>query len=79
MKTNMIKHFIIAILTFVSYTLVAQGPPPPPGNPHGGDDDIPMGGNAPVGNGLAIVLSLGAAYGARKVYYYFKDQSALEE
>lgn len=80
MKTNLIKHFIIAIFTFVSYTLAAQGPPPPPGDPHGGNNDIPMGGGAPIGNGLAIILTLGAAYGGRKVYLHFKEEkSTLEE
>ncbi len=40
------------------------GPPPPPGGHGGQDDAIP----APVGGGLALLLALGAAYGAGKVY-----------
>lgn len=39
------------------------GPPPPPGS-HGGDQNI----SAPIGSGLLILLSLGLAYGGKKVY-----------
>ncbi len=31
-----------------------------------------MGGSAPIGSGIAILLSLGAAYGGRKVYKAWK-------
>ena len=41
-------------------------PPPPPGGPAPGD--IPIGGSAPVGSGLVLLLSMGAAYGAKKLY-----------
>ena len=41
-------------------------PPPPPGGPGGGD--APIGGAAPIGSGIVMLLSMGAAYGAKKVY-----------
>ena len=41
-------------------------PPPPPGGPGGGEQ--PIGGAAPVGSGIIMLLSMGAAYGAKKVY-----------
>ena len=40
------------------------GPPPPPGS-HGGGGDFEA---APIGSGLLILLSLGLAYGGKKVY-----------
>lgn len=67
------KHiFFIAMIIFASLQLNAQGPPPPPGDPSSGGDIV--GGGAPIGSGIAILLSLGAAYGGRKVYKYWQDQ-----
>jgi len=78
MKTNLVKYTLIALFTFVSFTLLAQGPPPPPGEPHGGNQDIP-GGGAPVGSGLGILLTLGAVYGGRKLYYFSIKNEKLED
>lgn len=59
---------------------MAQGPPQPPGNGHGQTENQPPGGGAPIGGGLAILLSLGAAYGGGKVYKYWQTQKEdLEE
>ncbi len=33
-----------------------------------GTGDDPIGGTAPIGSGLIILISMGAAYGAKKVY-----------
>jgi hypothetical protein len=33
-----------------------------------GTSDTPIGGPAPVGSGLVMLISMGAAYGAKKVY-----------
>ncbi|MBZ0243440.1 MAG: hypothetical protein K8F24_09525, partial [Bacteroidales bacterium] len=69
--------FIIAF-TISSMALLAQGPPDPPVDPEDGGG--PVGGHAPIGGGLAILLSLGAAYGGRKVYKYWQSQKdELEE
>ena len=45
---------------------MADEPPDPGGGP--GEGDLPVGGGAPIGGGLIILASLGAAYGAKKVY-----------
>jgi len=37
----------------------------------------PAGGGAPIGSGLVIMLTLGAAYGARKIYN-IKKKSLLD-
>lgn len=66
---------IITLLFFNHFTFAQQGPPSPPGDPSTGGG--PIGGSAPIGTGIAIMLSLGAAYGGQKVYCYW--QSRKEE
>ncbi len=62
MKTTMYKLFAtIAIIGFFSLGAIAQPPPP---SDHGRDQNQP----APIGSGMAILMALGAAYGAKKVY-----------
>ena len=76
------KKFLLAILlifavTF-SFSQVLAPADPPGGGP--GLDDTPVGGDAPIGGGVGILLVLGAAYGGRKVYKYFtEDFDELED
>jgi hypothetical protein len=61
---------LLFLFVVVFSTNVFAGDPPPQGDdpttdPEGG---TPIGGNAPVSSGLTLILSLGAAYGARKTY-----------
>ncbi len=68
---------VILILTlFLGWGLVAmaQGPPPPPENGHGQTGNQNAGGDAPIGGGIAILLSLGAAWGGKKVYQAYKNK-----
>ena len=60
---------IIAGIFFLlfSFSVQAQGPPDPPDG-HGSDQDETPGGNAPISGGIAILLTLGALYGGKKVY-----------
>lgn len=62
---------MVILLTGLLLTSPAVGqngsPPPPPGT-HGEDDNQPPGGGVPVGSGVAILLSLGAAYGWKKAF-----------
>lgn len=53
---------------------MAQGPPPPPGGGHGETGNQNAGGDAPIGGGIAILLSMGAAWGGRKVYQAYKKE-----
>jgi len=75
---------VISILTVLVFTLFfsmsvdAQGPPPPPGDSNHHAGGTPIGGNAPIGGGLFILLGLGAAYGSRKVYQLVQEEK-LEE
>ncbi len=68
------KLLVIAlILTMATpINIVAQAPPPPP--PSHGEIGNQPGGNAPISGGLFILLSLGAAYGGKKLYDREKDK-----
>ena len=63
---NLIIFLALIIVPVITVNASAPPPPPPPGGP--GGNDIPIGGSAPVGSGLVLLLSMGAAYGAKKVY-----------
>lgn len=67
---NYVKVMAGICITFLVISLntnvLAQGgpPPPPPGEGHGQTTNLPPeGGNAPIGNGLAFLVSLGIGYG----------------
>ena len=71
MKKTVNTLRILFVLLFVSttYSVSAQdGPPPPPGGSNNTGTNKLNGGGAPIGGGLFILLGLGAAYGARKIY-----------
>lgn len=70
------KLLLIGLLFMTATGLMAQGPPDPP-DEGGNNSGNQTGGNAPIGGGLGILLALGAAYGARKVYQF--KQQKLEE
>ena len=64
MKLPTIKKTLLLLVFIVfSAAAMAQAPPPPPGQ-HGLEDNQ----EAPIGSGIGILLALGAAYGAKKVY-----------
>ncbi len=71
---NILKTFAILLFISATFTVSAQPPPPPAGsNGSGGSSDNQLGGNAPIGGGLFILLGLGAAYGGRKLYQLKKE------
>lgn len=68
------KYFntmIISVLLITGVALSvpasAQAPTPPPVGGTG-DGDQPIGGTAPVGGGILLLLSMGAGYAIKKVY-----------
>lgn len=77
MKSIINKTLAIIGLIMFSTGAFAQVPPPPPGGGHGeaGNQD---GGGAPIGSGIGILLSMGVAYGARKIYLFRKEKEELE-
>ncbi len=69
-KSFLILAGIVAALSFSSVSF-AQ-PPAPPASGGAGPSSTPMGGSAPIGSGIALLLALGAGYGSRKVYQFRK-------
>jgi hypothetical protein len=66
-KNNIIGLFLVLTLFFAASVTFAQtDAPPPPG--HGTSTQNVPGGGAPVGEGVVLLIAMGAAYGARKVY-----------
>jgi len=69
---NFLKYILSFLLMFAVLAIFASdGPPDPGGTPIGGED--PLGGGAPIGGGTLILIGLGVAYGAKKVYNLFEE------
>jgi hypothetical protein len=70
MKKAILNLIITGLFLIVPVIIAsASAPPPPPPPPGGGSNPNPIGGGpAPVGSGIVMLLSMGAAYGAKKVY-----------
>jgi len=77
MKTLSIKVLLISFLFFAAESLIAQ-PPPPAGGQHNQQGDAPMGGNAPIGSGAVIMLTMAAAYGGSKAFAKRTNNNKLE-
>jgi hypothetical protein len=60
-----IISFLVCSPIFMS-SVLADLPPDPGGGPGGGD--LPVGGGSPIGSGLVILMTLGAAYGSKKIF-----------
>ncbi|MFC2101042.1 hypothetical protein ACFLRZ_04350 [Bacteroidota bacterium] len=69
-----LKIFIISAFLILSPLVIthifAQVPPPPP--PDGSGGGTPIGGTAPIGSGLIVMMVMGTAYGSKKIYNAFK-------
>ena len=68
--TLLLASSLIFTLSPLFTTNVLGDQPPDPG---GGPTGEPVGG-APIGSGLVILVSLGLAYGAKKVYKHNWDE-----
>ena len=62
-------------LLTISISLAQNQPPPPNGGNAPGSGNTPVGGDAPLTGGLGILLSLGAAYGTKKVYQFNNNEN----
>jgi hypothetical protein len=58
------------MVIFSGLALNAQASPEPPGN--AGSGVGPVGGSAPIGSCISILLAMSAAYGGKKVYDFRK-------
>lgn len=74
MKIKTIKKIILSLVfSFAISFAFAQmnGPSDPPGG--GPEGDTPVGGAAPVGSGVVILLAAGLVYGGKKTYSLIKE------
>ena len=65
----LIRTFFAVMITIV-FSLSAVGQPPPPDQGQENDQQPA----APIGGGIVILLAMGAAYGAKKVYTARKNE-----
>jgi len=79
MKKNILKIALTSFLFVLSFVVMAATEPGDPGSdPVAGDP--PLGGGAPIGGGTFILIGLGAAYGAKKVYSLIdENKESLED
>ena len=68
MKKAIINLIITGLLIVVPVIITCASDPPPPPPPGPGGSDLPIGGAAPIGSGLIMLVSMGVAYGAKRVY-----------
>lgn len=79
MKKTIFQLLLTLSLIFFAGIIFAQSPPlPPPPSEHGSDTND-TGGGAPIGGGIGILLTLGAAYGGKKIYKAWKDKDQIED
>lgn len=65
---KVIRTTVLAMLLSAPVILFAQNPPHPNGGSAPGTGNTPVGGGAPIDGGFTIMMLLGAAYGAKKVF-----------
>jgi hypothetical protein len=76
MMKKVIHILTVTFLTlFLSFNLNAQVKEPGTVPIGPSDNDQPIGGGAPIGSGVYILMMLGAAYGSRKVYRLNKNDA----
>jgi len=72
---KIIKILVISSLFFLApIVLLAQNPPHPNSGGAPGGGNTPVGGAAPIDGGITLLIALGAAYGAKKVYNFRKEE-----
>jgi len=68
MKKQIIRIAVIAMLVAVPTLITLAQPNPGQNSDTNPVSGGPIGGNAPIGGGLALMLALGAAYAGKKAY-----------
>ena len=63
----LVTIFLGIVLSFSTQNIYADAPPDPGGGGPGSGDQ-PVGGGAPLSGGLVMLISMGVAYGFKKVY-----------
>lgn len=71
---NLLKNISLTLLFSLMLSLpsvFADEPPPPGGGP--GSGDPPVGGGTPVGEGLVLLIAMGAGYASKKIFQIRKN------
>lgn len=71
MKKYVLIPLLFGAMLFGSQQIFAQNAPNPPSD-HGSTTDSSPGGGAPIGDGMVLLLMMGAAYGGFKGYRFLK-------
>ena len=69
-----LKNIILGLFILLGSVSYAQLEQPGGGAGNAPSDDGIAGGGAPIGSGLAIVLGLGLAYGAKKTFQLKEEE-----
>ncbi|NOU47154.1 MAG: hypothetical protein HOO86_08845 [Bacteroidales bacterium] len=78
MKKNIIRLIFIVSFSITGLEIMSQPPAPPSGGVgQGGNQEAS--GDAPIGSGIGILLTLGAAYGGKKIYELRKKLKCPEK
>lgn len=68
MKKRIFRFLLTGMFVMATAVVFSQDPPPPPGGGHGQSGNQTPGGSAPLGSGIALMLAMATAYGAKKVW-----------
>jgi hypothetical protein len=79
MKSFILKSCLFVMLLVASSALYAQPAGTPPGGPSGGSNPPcwppPC---IPVDGGISVLIAIGAAYGSKKAYDFYKTKDDAE-
>ena len=70
MKKNILAIILTSFFFVLSFVVMAESEP---GDPGIGPSGPPLGGGAAIGGGTLILIGLGVAYGAKKVYNLIEE------
>lgn len=77
MKTLIKTATALITITLLTINLAtSQAPPTPPSDPSNGGTGGPVGGGAPIGSGIVLLITLAAGYGGKKVFDFSKRKLA---
>jgi hypothetical protein len=68
MKKRIITLSAVILLALAPAATIFAQPNPGQNSDGGGVGGGPIGGNAPIGSGMVVLLALGAAYAGKKAY-----------
>ncbi len=72
-KIMFLRVVLFFLAAFIFTVNVLADMPPDPGTGGPGTGDVPVGGGAPIGGGLIMMLILGSAYFIKKTFHKEKE------